>query len=212
MSLGDDSIIITNNTDIHITNIGEDADGGLPSLTCHTDLSACCRMADTVDGQPAGGWIYPNGEIVPSSTAGEGFYRIRNAPQIIRLARREGANPLSPTGSYCCSIPTVGGEMTLCANLSECFVVSFMTAHEMQPCCHVSMTMHYTVVCPSLTLPNGMISYSDPTLGEGSVANHICDPGFALATSVRSRMCRANGVWSGSNLLCTGVCSLLIKW
>ena len=35
--------ITTNNTEIPITDIGEDAVGGLPSLICQTDLTACCR-------------------------------------------------------------------------------------------------------------------------------------------------------------------------
>ena len=66
-----------------------------------------------------GEWYYPNGRVVPKETAGEGFYKVRNAPQVVRLARRLGnAMPtLSPTGSYCCVIPTTGGEMTFCANI-----------------------------------------------------------------------------------------------
>ncbi len=53
--------------------------------------------------------------------AGDQFYILRGAPQVIRLARRQANNPLTPTGSYCCTVPTGGGgEMTLCANLGEC--------------------------------------------------------------------------------------------
>ena len=66
-----------------------------------------------------GEWYYPDGRMVPNRTAGEGFYRVRNAPQVIRLASRAN-NPISPTGSYCCVIPTTGGEMTFCANIGEC--------------------------------------------------------------------------------------------
>ncbi len=51
--------------------------------------------------------------------AGEAFYSMRNAPQIIRLARKESNNPLTPTGSYCCTIPTTRGEITLCAKLGK---------------------------------------------------------------------------------------------
>ena len=60
--------------------------------------------------------------MVPNETAREGFYRVRNAPQVIRLARRSTVKPpvLLPTGSYCCVIPATGGEMTFCANISEC--------------------------------------------------------------------------------------------
>ena len=63
--------------------------------------------------------------IVDSVDAGEGFYIVWNAPQVFRLARR-GSNPLSPTGSYCCVIPTTGGEMTFCANIGECAVSLFI--------------------------------------------------------------------------------------
>ncbi len=108
--------------EIPITAIGED--GGLPSLTCHTDLTACCRSA--VENNNMGGlgqWTYPDGSVLlnnPNSmTAGQQFYSIRNAPQVVRLSRREGNNPLTPTGTYCCTVPTTGGEMTLCANLGE---------------------------------------------------------------------------------------------
>ncbi len=114
----------TDNVEIPITAIGEDAGGGLPSLTCHTDLTACCRSA--VENNNMGGlgqWTYPNGSVLlnnPNSmTAGEQFYIIRNAPQLLRLSRREGNNSLTPTGSYCCTVPTTGGEMTLCADLGE---------------------------------------------------------------------------------------------
>ena len=59
-----------------------------------------------------------------STAANEAFYRVRNAPQVIRLARTIAGSgivyPLSPTGSYCCVIPTTGGEMTFCANIGAC--------------------------------------------------------------------------------------------
>ena len=126
LSLGSTNITI-NNTEILITDIGEDAEDGLPSLTCHTDLTTCCRSQ--VDNNGEGGlgqWHYPNGELVEKAISyynyynndyEEYFYFVRNAPQLIRLARRN--NSLTPTGSYCCTIPTTLGDMTLCANLSE---------------------------------------------------------------------------------------------
>ncbi len=107
--------------------MGEDATGGLPSLTCNTDLMACCRGPETNGLGPLGQWTYPNGSLLlnnkDSVTAGQQFYRLRNAPQVIRLVRRQNVNPLTPTGSYCCTVPTNGGvEMTLCANLGEWIV------------------------------------------------------------------------------------------
>ena len=75
-----------------------------------------------------GQWTFPDGSVVlrngASGDAGDQFYINRNAPQLIRLNRRQNVNPLTPTGSYCCTVPTTGGvEMTLCANLGEWIVL-----------------------------------------------------------------------------------------
>ena len=73
-----------------------------------------------------GEWYYPDWRMVQNNAnsyaAGEGFYFVRNAPQVVRLCRRSYVSPLvlSPTGTYCCVIPTTGGEMTFCANIGEC--------------------------------------------------------------------------------------------
>ena len=124
LSLGSKEITY-NNTEIIITEIGQNAHGGLPSLTCHTDLTECCRDSDTARDQGGRGeWYYPDGRVIQnnsaSAAAGEKFYRVKNAPQVVRLARRWIWNtifPTSPTGSYCCVIPSTGGEMTFCANI-----------------------------------------------------------------------------------------------
>ena len=118
LSLGSTNIT-TNNTEVLITDIGEDHPDGLPSLTCHTDLTECCRSIDT-GGQGAGEWYYPDGSIVKGSraaTMNDRFFRIKGAPQVVTLVRR--ANPLSPTGSYCCAIPTMAGERIFCANIGK---------------------------------------------------------------------------------------------
>ena len=99
--------------------------GGLPSLTCHTDLTACCRSnADNNGNGGLGQWTYPDGSVLlqngGSMNAGQQFYFVRNAPQVIVLNRREANNSLTPTGSYCCTVPTSLGERTFCANLGEC--------------------------------------------------------------------------------------------
>ncbi len=66
--------ITTNNTEILITDIGEEAQGGLPSLTCRTDLTACCRGMETGSGG-VGQWTYPDGSVIlnnaGSTTAGQ---------------------------------------------------------------------------------------------------------------------------------------------
>ena len=119
----------TNNTEILITNIGDNVRGSLPSLICHTDLVACCTPNETM-ARGIGLWRYPNGDRVPGASGPKSAYRpfvsLRNF-QSIKLDRHIDSvffslpHPLSPTGSYCCIIPTNGGEMTFCANLSEWF-------------------------------------------------------------------------------------------
>ncbi len=126
-SLWDQShAITTNNTEILITDIGEDAPGGLPQLICNTN-GACCRsFADNNGNGPLGQWTYPDGSVIlnngASGDAGQQFYVSRNSGQVIRLARRQANNPVTPIGSYCCTVPTTLGEMTLCANLGEWIV------------------------------------------------------------------------------------------
>ncbi|XP_064386142.1 mucin-2-like isoform X2 [Halichondria panicea] len=175
--------ITTNNTEILITDIGEGADGGLPSLTCHTVYTGCCRSFAENNGQGGlGQWTYPDGSVIPNNGGGQQFYINRSGPQLINLNRRQAINPLTPTGSYCCTVPTSAEvEMTFCANL---------------------------VLCPSLPpLMDGVISYSDPTLGRDTVATHTCEAGSALTTDLSTRTCGVTsnvGVWSGSPLVCAG--------
>ncbi len=123
LTLGSGPRITTNNTEILITTIGEDANSGLPSLTCHTDLTTCCRSSDNNGNGPRGQWMFPDGSVILNEGGStKQFYINRNTPQLIRLNRRV-TNPLTPTGSYCCTLPTTGGEMTLCANLGEWIVI-----------------------------------------------------------------------------------------
>ena len=99
-----------------ISSIGDTND---VALVCHTDLSTCCRASDTLTGVPTGEWKYPNGTNVLGSKMAaptDDYFRSRNK-QLIRIHRRNNAN--SPTGTYCCVIPTSGGERTFCANLGE---------------------------------------------------------------------------------------------
>ena len=60
-----------------------------------------------------------------------------------------------------------------------------------------------TVVCASLPLTNGMISYSDPPQGVGSVATHSCDT-FNTLNGGSTRTCQSDGIWSGSAPTCEG--------
>ena len=139
LSLGSTTITV-NNTEIIMDSIGEDFNRlygfgqhivGAPSLICHTDLTACCRGIDTGGQGPLGEWHYPDGRVVPNQAAGEDFYRVRNAPQLIRLARRDTVRipTVKPTGSYCCVIPTTGGKMTFCASVGKCVTVMTRSVH-----------------------------------------------------------------------------------
>ena len=65
-----------------------------------------------------------------------------------------------------------------------------------------------TVVCPSLSLTNGMFSYSDPTLGVGSVVTYSCDIGYTL-NGGSTRTCQSDGTWSGSAPTCSRKCVLV---
>ncbi len=150
LSLGS-TIFNTTNTEILITDIRD----GIPgNLVCHTDKALCCRKDDTVMGENGKGhWYFPNdtpirGGLGASPT--EPFIRWRDA-QAIRLARRENINPLSPTGSYCCIIPTTTGEMKFCANLGKWLIHAFSNHHAL-----LYAWYKFTIqlcVTPSLPLP-----------------------------------------------------------
>ena len=194
LSLGSTNIT-TNNTEIPITDIGEDVGIGRPSLICHTDLVACCTPSETM-ARGIGFWHYPNGDRVPGgSGASRPFVSFRDV-QSIKLARRESINPppLSPTGSYCCIIPTNGGEMTFCASLGELVVLQPWFIHNPIP---------FPVVCLSLpALNNGIVSYNDLTLGLDTVATYTCDTGYTLNGVTTTRTCGSDGVWSGADPVC----------
>ena len=123
LSLGNTTFIM-NNTEILITSIGDDKEGSLPPLICHTDLVACCTPDETMMKKGIGDWRYPNGTRVPGesghNSASRPFVSLRNVHSI-ELARRDDFTPppLDPTGSYCCIIPTTGEDMTFCAKLGE---------------------------------------------------------------------------------------------
>ncbi len=110
LSLGSTNIT-TNSTEILITSIGDDAEGGLPSLTCHTDNNGNGDL---------GQWTGPDGNVVLSNAMsqanGHTLYIVRN---VIKLACRRNLTttfnlPFSQTGSYCCTIYTNYSTVPLC--------------------------------------------------------------------------------------------------
>ncbi len=74
-------------------------------------------------------------------------------------------------------------------------------------CTMVTISYHLlTVVCLSLSPPtNGIISYSDTTLGDGTVATFTCGIGYTLNGDT-TRTCGSDGVWSGSAPTCQRKC------
>ena len=90
-------VIYPNNTAIMVDDIGQgDTDG----LLCVTGNTACCSNSRQ------GEFKFPDGSIVPTSNAGQDFFRNRGS-QLIRLNRRNGAT--SPLGKYSCEIPNARG-------------------------------------------------------------------------------------------------------
>ena len=209
LSLGPTNIT-TNNTEILITDIGEDAPGGLSSLTCHTDLRNCCRNSDTGGQGGRGEWYYPYGWVIQnnadSTAAGESFYRIRNAPQVIRLRRRDSSNRLSPIGFYCCVVPTTKGEMTFCASIGIHMEQGLLSSHF--PCllvCSCVLAIHSVLLTQHLILtviscsPPPSISSGFPGTPTnttfGGTVTYSCDPGYRLSGSA-TVTCEASGSWS----------------
>ena len=107
--------VYTNNTALSFSLIGE----GSSALTCHTELSTCCREQDNLNGGALGGWRGPDGVSVPSEaaigTTAEGFYVTRGI-STISLNRR--CSETNAGGVYCCTIPRADGvTQTLCVNV-----------------------------------------------------------------------------------------------
>ena len=60
------------------------------------------------------------------------------------------------------------------------------------------------VLCPSLSLDNGTVTYNDNTLGLNTVATYSCNTGYTLTSGSNARTCGSDGVWSGSAPICEG--------
>ena len=110
----------TNNSNIVLTRIETTND---TSLTCHTNLTTCCRGKDkeSSSGMGTGEWLFPNGtSIIRKKVSSSGFYYTR-FHQVVRLYRNDDTQ--TPLGTYCCRIPDGAGGVlrTFCANfIGEC--------------------------------------------------------------------------------------------
>ena len=107
LSIGDR--ILTNNMMLAITDIGE----GASALTCHTELTTCCREQDNPSGGALGEWTGPDSNQIPESSCTDRFYVTRHQSSI---SLNRGGNS-TVGGQYCCVIPRTGGEMTFCVNV-----------------------------------------------------------------------------------------------
>ena len=121
ISLGGE--VYGNNSDILITNIGEENE---EALLCTTDNSQCCSSPDTPSGGGAlGEWLYPNGSPIGENDHIQGFYR-NSGPAKVRLSRREGIT--APTGKFCCKVPNANNtNISICVNLSESLIFVYMS-------------------------------------------------------------------------------------
>ncbi len=62
----------------------------------------------------------------------------------------------------------------------------------------------HPVVCLSLPAPNnGIVSYSDPTLGLNTVATYTCETDYILYGDT-TRTCESDGNWNGDAPTCEG--------
>ena len=92
--------ILTNNSALAVSDIGE----GASALTCHTELTTCCREQDNPSGA-LGEWIGPDSNQI-STNSTDRFYVTRQQSSI---SLNRGGNS-TVGGLYCCVIPRTGKE------------------------------------------------------------------------------------------------------
>ncbi len=102
--------IISNNTELSLSTIGSGS-----ALSCHTELTTCCRDQDNPTGGALGDWIGPNRNSV-SETRNEGFYVTREMSSV-SLNLVEGSSDAA--GSYCCRVPRSGNVTS-----THCIIVT----------------------------------------------------------------------------------------
>ncbi len=101
--------IISNNTELSLATISSGS-----ALSCHTELTTCCRIQDNPTGGALGDWVGPNGNI--PNTRNEGFYVTREMGSV-SLNLVEGSSDAA--GSYCCQVPRSGGVTS-----THCIIVT----------------------------------------------------------------------------------------
>ncbi len=103
ISLSSGSTAVTNNSALSLEIIGSTA------LTCHTELSICCRTQDNNDSKALGEWTGPDGDSILDSPNTDGFYVLRGMSSI-SLNLAEGSSEVA--GTYCCQVPRESGATT----------------------------------------------------------------------------------------------------
>ncbi|XP_064386691.1 protein lev-9-like [Halichondria panicea] len=99
--------------EIPLSSVGE---GKNSSLSCHTDLAACCRQLDSGVEGGLGKWHYPNGTVVVTDKLRDDLYTTREQ-KMVSLNHKNATNVSG--GVYCCVVPTTQGKQSICANLDK---------------------------------------------------------------------------------------------
>ena len=90
---------------VDLSEVGDPEDGG-DSVQCHTDLSNCCSMTESLIHD--GDWYFPNASRVLFSRHGGDIYQRREA-QRVELRRRNNA---TSSGVYRCEIAVFDDTLT----------------------------------------------------------------------------------------------------
>lgn len=110
--------MISNNTVLAITDIGDGRSGG-NAIICSTQLTPCCANSANRHGD----WLYPNGTEVPNSIPRYSFFRTRRDADnngVLGAALLHRFDTTSASGIYGCVIPGADGmEQTLYVGLYD---------------------------------------------------------------------------------------------
>ena len=87
---------LTNHSYVDLSLVGTSDSN---SVQCQTDLDTCCS---STEGSHRGDWYFPNGNRLPFTRDGDIFEQ--RVSQRVDLRRLYSAT--SPSGIYCCDIPT----------------------------------------------------------------------------------------------------------
>ena len=90
----------------------------------------------------------------------------------------------------------------LCSSPTDCPLSELQTGGFPPDDCYPQCQLNQDTVT-SITIPNGVVHvtcYSGRQFV--SVASHVCDEGYQPNATSSVRVCRDNGLWSGTNIAC----------